>query len=123
MLYEKGWGKKLNYILAYSRDEIQDVTWRYTHNFKEVMRRRNFCSEIDLLECIFKLNKDIQCGTGYSEARRKYVVKRRAIELADMLTAPPGYKRPCEIDNSNRYIGRTSGSLDWRLARGETNVS
>lgn len=40
LMYECGWGKKLTYIIAYSKDELVDVTWRYTANQNEVLRRR-----------------------------------------------------------------------------------
>ncbi|XP_014232261.1 peptide-N(4)-(N-acetyl-beta-glucosaminyl)asparagine amidase [Trichogramma pretiosum] len=120
LMYEKGWGKKLNYIIAYSRDEVQDVTWRYTQNYKDVLNRRTECSEETLIKYIDKLNKKRQNASDYSAVRKNFVIKRRALELADMLTAPPGCKKPCEESiNESQYGGRTSGSLAWRLARGE----
>lgn len=123
-MYEKGWGKKLSYIIAFSKDEIQDVTWRYTDNFKEVMKRRNHCSEDALVLFINKLNLERQNSDNYSAVRKKYVAKRGAIELAEMITAPPGCKKPSEESENNcEYGGRTSGSLAWRISRGETDVS
>lgn len=38
--YEGGWGKKLNYIIASSKDEAVDVTQRYTKKWTEVQERR-----------------------------------------------------------------------------------
>ena len=36
LTYEAGWGKKLTYVISFSRHQVQDVTWRYTTNHGEV---------------------------------------------------------------------------------------
>ncbi|XP_011310737.1 peptide-N(4)-(N-acetyl-beta-glucosaminyl)asparagine amidase [Fopius arisanus] len=114
LLYEKGWKKKLSYIIAYSRDEIQDVTWRYTRDQPSVMKRRNLCTEEDLAEFLWRLNEKRQSNPGYSQVRKKYVVNRRLMELAEFL------RLPGQPDNDdNEYGGRISGDAAWRSARGE----
>ena len=40
LLYEAGWGKKLNWVIAMSPREVVDVTWRYTQQWEEVAQRR-----------------------------------------------------------------------------------
>ncbi|KAJ8678850.1 hypothetical protein QAD02_014637 [Eretmocerus hayati] len=124
LIYEKGWGKELSYIIAFSKDEMQDVTWRYTRKFKEVMERRNLCSEMTLSLFIQQLNLKHQTREGYSIARRKFVAKRSALELAQMLVAPPGFENCNESSEADsQYSGRTSGSLAWRISRGETSAT
>jgi peptide-N4-(N-acetyl-beta-glucosaminyl)asparagine amidase len=50
LTYQAGWGKQLTYCIAYSRDDVQDVTWRYTQEPTEVvLARRTQCSESELL--------------------------------------------------------------------------
>lgn len=116
LMYEKGWRKKLTYIIAYSKDEVQDVTWRYTRNQEAVMERRTICAEQSLLDFLGTLNDERQDPDyGYSRARRKYVIKRRLLELIEMMYVPNSQND----SNDETYEGRTSGSLVWRLARGE----
>jgi len=114
LMYEKGWKKKLTYIIAYSKDEVQDVTWRYTQNQKAVMQRRNICTEQNLIQFLRSLNEQQQNSAGYSQARKAYVIKRSLLELVSMLYIPNS-----QNEDSESYEGRTSGSLAWRLARGE----
>ncbi|CAL1681720.1 unnamed protein product [Lasius platythorax] len=115
LMYEKGWKKKLTYIIAYSKDEVQDVTWRYTRDLEAVMKRRKTCTEQSLRQFLRSLNDQRQNSPNYSHTRREYVIKRNLLELADMLYIPS-----LQNENSDEtYEGRTSGSLAWRLARGE----
>jgi len=114
-MYEKGWKKKFTYIIAFSKDEVQDVTWRYTRDQEAVMKRRKICTEQSLIQFLRSLNEKRQNSANYSHARREYVVKRNLLELADMLYIPNSQDQ----DSDESYEGRTSGSLVWRLARGE----
>ena len=121
LLYEKGWGKKLTYVIAFSKDEVQDVTWRYTHNYDDIINRRKiFPSEETLTLLISKLNFKRQNSNEYSKSRKKFVLKRSVIELAELITAPPGCKKISEILNDEKnYSERISGSISWRISRGE----
>jgi len=125
LLYEKGWGKKLSYVIAYSNEEVQDVTWRYVEDINTVLQRRKLCSENELLTTILNLSHHRQ--NNLSLSRRKYIAERRlkeCFELYFML-----YSRICkqaehtnECTDVENYGGRTSGSLAWRLARGEMQI-
>lgn len=117
LLYEKGWGKKLSYIIAYSNEEVQDVTWRYVGDCFSVLKRRKLCSEKELLNTILSLSHHRQ--NNLSLSRRKYIAERRLKECFEMYLSLYIIHCKPEIEN---YGGRTSGSLAWRLARGETKI-
>lgn len=109
LLYSSGWGKKLTYVIAFSKEDIQDVTWRYTTNHAEVLRRRTECRETYLINTIFQMRRSRQAGL--SEVRRKVLAERLVMELADFMTA--------KSTDDQELPGRTTGSLSWREQRGE----
>ncbi|KAG7250471.1 hypothetical protein CRUP_005586, partial [Coryphaenoides rupestris] len=75
LLYEVGWGKKLSYVLAFSKDQRQQ---------------------------------------GVSPDRKKELLNRLLVELVEFIS--PKKPEPGELG------GRSSGSLAWRIARGESGA-
>ncbi|KAK7898380.1 hypothetical protein WMY93_019233 [Mugilogobius chulae] len=112
LLYEMGWGKKLSYILAFSKDQVVDVTWRYSCKHPEVLSRRTRVQEAWLLHTINSLNTTRQ--QSLSPQRKKELTERLLVELVEFIS--PKKAKPGELG------GRNSGSLAWRLARGETKA-
>lgn len=84
LLYEKGWGKKLTYIIAFSVDDIEDVTWRYTSNFEEILKRRNECREMWLVKTLYNLDK--KKWSVMPETKKNIRLRRKIAELVEFLT-------------------------------------
>jgi peptide-N4-(N-acetyl-beta-glucosaminyl)asparagine amidase len=112
-MYECGWKRDLSYIIAFSHDDIQDVSWRYSKDHNRLLTVRNYCTEKELLQAIIGLRKKRQANC--SEARKKYLLKRTLMELVELMVM----REPTE----NELKGRSSGSLDWRLERGESGAN
>lgn len=84
LVYESGWGKKLSYIIAYSCDEVQDVTWRYSSDHQNILSSRRECSEEDLIKLLIRLrNYKLQ---QFSPAKRKFLTNRTILELVELMT-------------------------------------
>ncbi|XP_038993206.1 peptide-N(4)-(N-acetyl-beta-glucosaminyl)asparagine amidase-like [Hibiscus syriacus] len=58
LLYEKGWKKKLNYVIAIAKDGVYDVTKRYTWNWNEVLSRRTITRESSLVSVLTSMIKE-----------------------------------------------------------------
>nr|XP_005297144.1 peptide-N(4)-(N-acetyl-beta-glucosaminyl)asparagine amidase isoform X5 [Chrysemys picta bellii] len=109
LLYEIGWGKKLSYVIAFSKDEVVDVTWRYSCKHEELLSRRTQVKEAALRETIERLNKLRQ--QSLSESRKRVLLERIIVELVEFIS--PKTPKPGELG------GRISGSMAWRVARDE----
>ncbi|EYB97429.1 hypothetical protein Y032_0141g2266 [Ancylostoma ceylanicum] len=115
LIYEKGWGKKLSYVIAFGTDHVYDVTWRYTADHKKTLRLRNRVREPVLSNFLMKLNA--RMGSNATPERAKELRRRRVRELVEFLVIG---KRPTDGEN---YGGRTSGDVAWRAARSELGCS
>ncbi|XP_069051182.1 peptide-N(4)-(N-acetyl-beta-glucosaminyl)asparagine amidase isoform X2 [Lepisosteus oculatus] len=112
LLYEIGWGKKLSYIIAFSKDEVVDVTWRYSCKHEEVLSRRTKVQEDWLRQTINGQSAARQ--QSLTAERRNELMERLLVELVEFIS--PKTPKPGELG------GRTSGSLAWRVARGESGI-
>lgn len=62
---------------------MQDVTWRYSSNHKEVLKRRNNCTENELIDALIKLREARQ--SALSQPRKEYLTRRILNELVDLM--------------------------------------
>ena len=76
-MYEVGWGKKLSYVIAVSKDEVQDVSWRYSVDHDGLKSRRTVVREQWLTAMLIKLTN--RCQEHYDEATKKKLVERRCV--------------------------------------------
>jgi len=116
-MYEKGWGKKLNYILGITHDSVSDVTKRYTrffHSEEFLSRRRIICnSEIQSEAIIAQINNSLK---SHAPKSRISFLERRVEEENFYFQRIASSNT---WDDTDYNVGRLSGSLAWRLAREE----
>ncbi|KNC47643.1 peptide-N(4)-(N-acetyl-beta-glucosaminyl)asparagine amidase [Thecamonas trahens ATCC 50062] len=117
LLYEAGWGKQLNYIIAVSVTGVADVTRRYTRQWDAVAARRTKVSEAWLANHIAELNAGIQAALPPKRARD--VAARLAAEQVELAVA---ILTPLQAAERARLRGRMTGSVEWRAARAELGL-
>ena len=114
LMYEAGWGKKLNYVFSFRKHQIVDSTRRYSAKYKDdvLSRRDMLLSETHLYLLLQQLNQEKR-QTLAIELREEIEKDERAELEGDLLVDA---KR---IINPEALVPRQSGSLNWRMARGE----
>ncbi|KAG8363779.1 hypothetical protein BUALT_Bualt19G0057800 [Buddleja alternifolia] len=112
LLYEKGWNKKLSYVIAIAKDGVYDVTKRYTRKWHEVLSRRVLTTEAALVSIISDITRECR-KTFMSEMLLKLNErdKNEAVELERDLFS--------KDDASISLPGRQSGDKEWRISRSE----
>ncbi|CAA7058789.1 unnamed protein product, partial [Microthlaspi erraticum] len=112
MLYEKGWGKKLNYVIAISKDGVCDVTKRYTKKWHEVLSRRTLTTESSLQAVLRTLTME----------RRRSLTPQvlSALSLRDSNEQEEIERNLHSPDDASVSLpGRQSGDKEWRIMRSE----
>jgi len=112
LLYEKGWNKKLDYVIAISKDGVHDVTKRYTRKWHEVLSRRTITSEETISAVLSSITRKYR--TGLSTGALSVIESRDKEESEELSKA--AY---LEVETTLSLPGRLSGSVEWRKARSE----
>ncbi|KAG2178839.1 hypothetical protein INT43_001685 [Umbelopsis isabellina] len=112
LLYSAGWGKTLSYCIAFSSEEVVDVTRRYTTNWSVVLTHRKAIPESRLQKVLQTINQrrfeKLSPGR-VEELEERHIMEEHELQvLCQRATATNG-----------ELLGRQSGSVDWRSSRKE----
>lgn len=119
LIYEVGWGKKMDLVVARGEFELRDVTWRYTAEWRVTAQdRARMLSEKRLLEVFTQWNTALQARL--SSEQKLAIQKRWVEEMVEFIRMP---HQELITPGGNANVGRQSGSLAWRLSRAEIGSS
>ena len=130
-LYERGWGKRLSFVVAFGKDDVVDVTKRYVLDFENVTRKERRAvlpdprDEVWVAEAIAERVAALRRGASLKNKNEgdETTRARRASELASRdAREARSFTVSVEVTGlgtKNDSRGRTTGSLAWRAARGE----
>ena len=119
LIYEHGWGKNYDWCIAVGKDDVVDVTRRYSKDFPA--KKRNAVPAFSAF--VANLNDTLRAH--HLEMRvdpsdrgtRAAALKARADAEEAQLAALAATPRDALKEES---VGRESGSAAWRAARGES---
>lgn len=116
LLYEKGWNKKLSYVIAFGKDGAHDVTKRYTRNWPEVLTGRNITTEPVVSSVLSNITKE--CRKSFT-SQEHHMLEDRDKNEAENLERD----LHSQFDPTISLPGRQSGAKEWRIARSEVGSS
>lgn len=113
LLYEKGWGKKLEYIVAVGVDHVEDVTSKYTADIDQIASRQPVPISM-VHNLIDSINARIQTRLSNQEKEMlKERSKKDKIWMENARLTGRGAIQEEELQ------ARTTGSQEWIQKRGE----
>ena len=131
-MYEKGWGKKLSFVVAFGTEDVLDVTRRYVLDFegqtlgvrRSVLPDR--ADEVWVADALAARRDALRAAPRDGEEKAIRALRlaardaREEKELIDAtVSASPDATISSPAENRDESRGRTTGSLAWRAARGE----
>lgn len=115
LLYEVGWTKKLVYCFAFGQHEVLDVTRRYALDFKSTKAMRNIFDDQLIQQHLDVLSYELINRITDSDMRST-VMNRRRTDIEQMKRIE---LEPRKVPDAKEYSMRKTGSLSWRIQRGE----
>ena len=113
LLYDKGWGKKQSYILAFSIEGAQDVTKAYVQNWETTIQRRQRISESKLEWLLDEV----------TSRRRAHLDPKVIVRLQeDDKTQRLFLEGKLVYREEESLPPRQSGIAEWKAARGEDGM-
>ncbi|CAB3408449.1 unnamed protein product [Caenorhabditis bovis] len=113
LIYEKGWNKKLMFVVAYGIDHVCDVTWRYVMDSKATAARR--AVRLETFNSFIRKLSLRQLGEVPESVKKEFAL-RRLRELFEMLDFE---LKKAKIASNGHFGGRISGNEEWRKQRAE----
>ncbi|KAG9127176.1 peptide-N4-(N-acetyl-beta- glucosaminyl)asparagine amidase [Ceratobasidium sp. 392] len=114
LLYDRGWGKKMSYIVAFSVDGAADVSRGYVQDSAEMFKRRRQAPEGALAQELAAITAARR--RNFSETKKAQLEAEDATERAWLAASDERAKEP---ERAKEEPGRISGPQEWKEARGE----
>ncbi|KAG9095748.1 Peptide-N(4)-(N-acetyl-beta- glucosaminyl)asparagine amidase [Ceratobasidium sp. 370] len=112
LLYDRGWGKKMSYVVAFSVDGATDVSRGYVQDSAEMFKRRRQAPEGALIQELATITAARR--RNLSQTKKTQLEAEDAIERAWLAASDQRAKQP------KAEPSRISGTQEWKEARGET---
>lgn len=113
LLYDKGWGKKQSYILAFSIEGAQDVTKAYVQDWEAALQRRQRIDEGDLERLLDSV----------TSCRRARLDPKTVAQLQEDDKTQRLFLEGKLSDREEELLPpRQSGTAEWKATRGEDGM-